>query len=99
MPGIVLLALTLGGLGAFVWFVGRPRVAVDLSGGKAVLRRGQLPPGLLSELDDIARTGPELVGRVEIRGRGATLKVAVLGLTEGPAQRVRNVLMLRRDQL
>jgi hypothetical protein len=99
IPNLVLAACAIGAIGFFVWFISRPRISVRLGGGRAVVQRGQLPPGLLSELNDIARHLDGGAGDVQIRGTGATLKLTVRGLDEGPAQRVRNVVLLRRDRL
>ncbi len=99
MAGFILTVIFGAGVAGFVWFVSRPRIAIELQGGRAVLVRGALPPGLLSELKDVARQAPGEDGRVAIHGRGQTLKVTVTGLDEGIAQRVRNVVLLRRDRL
>ena len=99
VAGFVLTLVFGAGVAGFVWFVSRPRIAIELRGGRAILVRGELPPGLLSELKDVARQAPEDDGQVTIHGRGQTLKVTVTGLDEGPAQRVRNVVLLRRDRI
>ncbi len=93
--------LLLGLLGAAVWIVwiSRPRVLVTIEGGRAKLVRGELPPGLLADFEAIARDCPDARGRVEVVGTRATLKVKTPGLGEGPAQRVRNVVMLRKDRM
>ncbi|MCO4771684.1 MAG: DUF3634 family protein [Deltaproteobacteria bacterium] len=96
---MLLLLIAAAGLAGFVLWVSRPRIAVELQDGRATLVRGELPPGLLSELKDVARSAPHATGHLAIRGTGATLKLTVTGLPEGPAQRVRNVVLLRRDRL
>lgn len=94
--GLVAAAALL--LVGFVWFVSRPRVVVELGSGKARVTRGQLLPAALRDLKDVARhTGA--TGRVEIRGRKATLKLGFRGLDDGTQQRLRNVLLLHRDRL
>lgn len=93
---MVVLAVAL--LGGAVWFFNRAHTVVRLQGGKATLDRGALPPGLLSDLGDVARmTGAD--GRLELRGEGAGLKLTIKGLPEGPEQRVRNVTLLRKDRI
>ena len=99
MPALALVLFTAAVIGGFVWAISRPRIAVRLSGGSAVLERGELPGGLLSELNDVARLQPSIDGTLQVRGRGDTLKVTIVGLDDGPAQRVRNVVLLRRDRL
>ena len=93
--------LLLGLLGAGVWIVwiSRPRVLVTIEAGRAKLVRGELPPGLLGDFEAIARDCPDAHGRVGVLGTRATLKVKTPGLGEGPAQRVRNVVMLRKDRM
>lgn len=96
----LVLIVAFGGLvAAFVWFVSRPRVVVRLQAGTAEIARGQLPPGLLGEVRDVARHAPRALGRIELRGRKATLTIKFPGLDEGTAQRLRNVLLLQRDRL
>lgn len=92
---IVLIAIVLG---ALVWR-SRPRVVVRIGGGRAQVVRGRLPAGLAGDLDAVARLSPQAAGRVEVRGRGTSLSVRTPGLPEGPAQRARNVVYLRRKDL
>jgi hypothetical protein len=95
-PGVVVLAAALL-VGAVLW-LRRAHTVVRLQGGKAELVRGALPPGLLSDLRDVARsTGAD--GRLEIRGQGPSLALSIKGLDEGPEQRVRNVTLLRKDRI
>lgn len=97
----MLPVLLLGLFGAAVWIVwiSRPRILVTIAAGRAELVRGELPPGLLGDFEAIARDCPDARGRVEVVGTRATLKVKTPGLGEGPAQRVRNVVMLRKDRM
>ena len=50
-----LVVLFFLGFGAIAAAARRPHTLVELADGEARLARGQLPPGLLSELGDIAR--------------------------------------------
>lgn len=77
----------------------RARVVVRIEEGRARLVRGRLPGGLLGDLESVARMSPDVAGRVEIRGRGEHLSVRTSGLPDGPAQRARNVIHLRRDDV
>jgi len=83
----------------FIWFISRPRISIRLEGGRAHIHRGQLPPGLLSDLNDLARRMGKGQGEIQIRGIGSTLQLTVKGLDEGPTQQVRNVILLRRDRI
>jgi len=94
-----LLAVAVATVAIFVWAVSRPRIRVVFGEGHARLDRGDLPGGLLGELSDIARHSPQANGELRIHGRRDTLKLSIVGLDEGPAQRVRNVVLLRRDRL
>lgn len=74
-------------------------MVVRIGDGRAEVVRGRLPAGLAGDLDAVARLSPQVAGRVEVRGHGASLSVRTPGLPEGPAQRARNVLYLRRKDL
>ena len=78
----------LGGFGA--------RVVVRIANGAIEVKRGRLPGSVLEDLRFIAEDDPTMKGRVHLFGRGPTLRIQVRGLPEGPAQRVRNVVNLRR---
>jgi hypothetical protein len=102
MDGLVLLAVLLLCIGGFVaigLFASRPHTAIELHGGKARLVRGHLPPGLLGDLKDVARGAPGASGTVGLRGQLDTLRVTTRGLPEHLDQRVRNVVLLRRNQI
>ncbi len=45
------------------------------------------------------KLSPGSAGRLEIRGRGETLKLKMVGLDEGTEQRIRNVVLLRKREL
>ncbi len=79
--------------------LGRAHTVVTFEGGKAGLLRGALPPGLLRDLKDVARGLPDTRGELQLRGQGDTLTLRIRGLDEGPAQRVRNVVLLRRREI
>ncbi len=100
MGGIGLLILFAIGIAAFVVVVKRPHTKVRFSSGTARLVRGALPPGLLGDLEDVARGLPDDVeGTLGLHGQGNTLKLDVSGLEDLAAQRVRNVVLLRRRQI
>jgi len=80
-------------------FGDRPHTVVRLERGAATLEKGRLPPGLLSELQDVARHQPDASGAVELRGQGDALEIRTPGLDGGAGQRVRNVVLLRRQQI
>lgn len=68
---------------------------VDLRHGKARLVRGRIPPRLLSDLGDIARTSGSASARVRVVVASARPEVLVRGaLDAASAQRVRNVVGL-----
>ncbi|HCP44661.1 MAG TPA: hypothetical protein DIU15_01295 [Deltaproteobacteria bacterium] len=89
----------LAGLGIFSWLVSRAHTVVQFSDHGPQLVRGYLPPGLLSDLQDIDRSAGGIVGRLSIRGQGDTLELNVSGMGDREEQRIRNVVMLRRRQL
>lgn len=78
----------LGGLAA--------RIVVVIDKGTVTVKRGRLPGSVLEDLRFVAEDDPTLKGRVHLNGRGPGLRIQVRGLPEGPAQRVRNVINLRR---
>lgn len=99
------LALVLAVAAVFVlrpdvrdWLLGglAARVVVRIRGGEATVMRGRLPGSVLDDLRMIANSDPTLAGNVHLLGKGAGLRIRVRGLPEGPAQRVRNVVNLRR---
>ena len=96
---VALLVAAWALVAGFVWHVSRPRILVELSGGRATVLRGQLMPAALGDLRDVARSAPQAQGKVAIRGRQATLRLSFSGLDAGTEQRLRNVLLLRRDRL
>ena len=97
----VLLALLVAGLGfaGIAAAASRPHTRVEIASGSATLTRGALPPGLLSDLRDVARHAPQAEGAVELRGQLDTLKITVRDLPEDIEQRVRNVVLLKRRQI
>ena len=98
--GLGLLALLAAGIGAFALVASRPHTLVRFSEGSVELVRGALPPGLLTDLKDVARgLPPRTIGVLGLHGQGDTLKLAVSGLEDFAAQRVRNVVLLRRSQI
>ncbi len=99
MSGLLLVLVFVALVAGFIFLVSRPRVVVRLAGGKTEVVRGELPPGVLGDLRDVARHAPQATGRIELRGRQSTLTIKFPGLDEGTAQRLRNVLLLQRDRL
>lgn len=101
LPMQLLIALAL--LVAFVlgvrYLQGRADVVILIEGGAATLARGEVPPTVLHDLDEIARKAPQASGEVRINGRGEGLELATEGLDEGLAQRVRNTLLIHRGRL
>ena len=95
--GFVLVVLAVGAL--FVWQVSRPRARVRIRDGRVELTRGQLGPQVLGVIADVARQDPAERGTIEVRGRRDTLDLQFVGLSEGAAQRLRNVLLLQRDRI
>ncbi|MDP2304618.1 MAG: DUF3634 family protein [Pseudomonadota bacterium] len=77
----------------------RPRIVVQIAGGRAEVVRGSLPGGLLGDLLAVAELSPGAAGRVEIRGKGTSLSIRTTGLDDAVAQRARNVVYLRRKDV
>ena len=77
----------------------RQRIVVAIANGRAQVVRGTLPGGVIGDLQVVAELSAEAAGRVEIRGKGTSLSVRTPGLPEGPAQRARNVVYLRRHDV
>ncbi len=100
-PGFLLIVVAaLGAFGAFVGLISRPHTLVRIADGKALLVRGALPPGLLRDLQGVARgLSPSDAGTLGLHGQGDTLKLAIRGLDEGGEQRVRNVVLLQRTRI
>ena len=100
-PGLV-MALVVGlavvGFAVIAVRASRPHTLVRLNDGRATLVRGKLPPGLLSDLSDVARA-TRADGSVGLRGQQDTLRITTGGLAEHVDQRVRNVVLLRRLQI
>jgi hypothetical protein len=94
--GCVLWLVVLGVVVAFYLAQQRARLVVRITDGRASVVRGRLPPGLFDDLQAVAHLSPDATGRVEVSGQGPSLRVRTRGLPEGPAQRVRNVVYLRR---
>jgi hypothetical protein len=92
------LLLVLGGLVVLYLWV-RPGRVIRLQGGQARCIRGVVPAGLLADLDEVARSLPQAKATVSLSGAGDGLRVAVKGLDEGGAQRVRNTVNLHRRRL
>lgn len=102
MSGLGLSAavgLAVIGFGAIGWAASRPHTVVELAPSKATVQRGKLPTGLVGELRGAMKLSPGASGRLEIRGRGETLKLSFSGLDEGTEQRLRNVVLLRKREL
>ncbi len=96
---LILLALA-AAVAAFVIAVRRPHTLVRFAGGDCALVRGDLPPGLLQDLQDVARGLPNGArGSLGLHGQGDTLKLDIAGLDEFAAQRVRNVVLLQRSRI
>ncbi len=94
-----LVVLFFVGFGAIAAAARRPHTLVELADSKAKLARGQLPPGLLSELGDIARSSPDSTGQLEIHGQQDSLRLVTRGLDEAVEQRLRNVVLLQRSRI
>jgi hypothetical protein len=97
--GLLLAGFLLAGFGLIGWRASRPHTVVAFQDGAAHLQRGQLPPGLLRDLGDVARHASFETGALQISGQGEGLKLTTVGLNEGTDQRVRNVVLLRRQQI
>ena len=97
IPG--LMAAVVLGLFALIMLGNRPHGVVKVGDGRAEPVRGDLLPALLGDFQDIARRLPAAKGTIEIRGEGETLDVKTRGLDAKAAQRVRNVVMVRRKQI
>ena len=78
---------------------GRAHTVVVFTATAIELRRGKLPPGLLGELRDLHLPEGAGGGRLEVFGQAGTLELRTPGLSADFAQRVRNVTLLRRNQL
>jgi len=93
------VGLAVAGFGAIAWAASRPHTVVNFAAGTARIAHGRLPPGLEKDLSGAMKLSPGSAGRLEIRGRGETLKLKMVGLDEGTEQRVRNVVLLRKREL
>lgn len=98
LPLLLALAAVAAVVGVFRVF-GGPHTIVRIADGKAKVARGKPPARLIHDLDDVARKAPEASGRVEVSGRGSSLRLRVAGLADPLQQRVRNVVLLHRDRL
>ena len=78
---------------------GRAHTVVVFTASSIELRRGKLPPGLLGELQDLRLPEGARDGQLEVLGQADTLELRTPGLSDDFAQRVRNVTLLRRNQL
>jgi hypothetical protein len=97
---IALLALLIAAvvfLGAHIR--GRAHTIIEFSNSGVELRRGSPPQALLRDLGDLRVPEGAAVGRLEIRGQGETLELSTHALSDELAQRVRNVVLLRKAQL
>ena len=100
MTGIILLGLLIAAvvlLGAGI--KGRPHTVIRFTSTSVELRRGSPPVALLHDLSDLRLPEGSPPGRLEIRGQGETLQITTRALSEDMAQRVRNVVLLRKGQL
>ena len=94
----ILALLALAGFVALALKAGRAHTLIRLGDGRARLVRGALPPGLLTDLSDVARsTGAR--GDVGLRGQHDTLRISTSGLSENEDQRIRNVVLIRRSRI
>lgn len=92
-----LLLVVAGLVGLYLWV--RPGRVITVEKGQARCTRGVVPPGLLADLDEVARRLPDARATVSLSGAGDGLRVEVKGLDEGSAQRVRNTVNLHRRRL
>ena len=100
MTAIILLALFIASvvlLGAGI--KGRPHTVISFSSTSVDLRRGSPPSALLRDLSDLHLPDSSPPGRLEIHGQGETLQITTHGLSDDMVQRVRNVVLLRKEQL
>ncbi len=93
------VVLAIAGFGAIGWAASRPHTVVEFAKSRAQITHGHLPPGLVNDLSGAMKLSPGSAGRLEIRGRGETLKLKMVGLDEGTEQRIRNVVLLRKREL
>jgi len=78
---------------------GRPHTVISFTSTSVDLRRGSPPSALLHDLSDLRLPSGSPPGRLEIRGQGETLQITTHKLSDDMAQRVRNVVLLRKGQL
>ena len=100
MTAVAVLALLIAAL----VFVGaaikrRAHTIINLSEAGVELRRGSPPAALLRDLGGLRLPAGSPMGRLEVRGQGDTLELTTHDLSDDIAQRVRNVVLLRRAQL
>jgi hypothetical protein len=93
------LGIAVAGFAAIGWAASRPQTIVEFAAGRSEVTRGRLPRGLADDLSGTLKLSPQANGRLEIRGRGDSLKLKMVGLDEGTEQRVRNVVLLRKREL
>jgi hypothetical protein len=88
---LIAVALVLG-----LWWLTRARELFRLSvrGGRVLVVGGRIPPGLLSDIEDMVRRPP--VGRATIVARAEEhgARIFASGLDEGREQRLRNIFAL-----
>ncbi len=100
MTAIALLGLLVAGivfLGAGI--KGRAHTVVRFSDSQVEVLRGRLPPTLLDDLRGLRWTQGSAPGSLEIRGQGESLELTTHDLAEDTAQRIRNIVLLRKSEL
>lgn len=66
---------------------------IEVVGGRPRLRRGRLPPALMSEIDDIVRRNGVRSGRLRVVTEGGEPRVLPeAGLPDAAVQQLRNVV-------
>jgi len=93
---ISLLVLFVAGVS---WAKRRADIVITITGGTATLTRGDVPPTVMHDLDDVVRKVPEAEGRLLLTGRGDDLTLTCEGLDEGVSQRIRNTVLFHRARL
>lgn len=94
---VVLVVVLVVGFGLIAALASRPKASLTIRGGQVDLIDGSLPPGLERDLEDALKLSPGAEGGLRIFSRDDRLELKIEGLDPGTEQRIRNVVLLRRQ--
>ena len=94
---IMVVVFALVGFGLIGALANRPRATLTFRNGQIDLLTGALPPGLERDLEDALKLSPGASGGMRIFGRDDRIDIKIEGVDMGTEQRLRNVVMLRKQ--